>query len=174
MFIVHHSQNMTQHNDSDVETGNVFTKVNQQQLMTQLKNKIKNLENAHRKCSQINRHMDTIINVLMMVCSATVACFESLIASEVTRYEYYVQVSKIMLSGFVTLLAALNQMFNNSAKSETHHTLCRNYMMLGLKIDQYIATADYAKYIDILKEFTDIRVGSIGLFNFIRKKYSIE
>ena len=158
----------------DIESGQAFQRSDQYQLMHSLKQTIKNLENAHRKCCQINRHMDTLINVTMMISSATVACLESLITSDVQQHEYHVQVCKIVLSSLVTLLAALNQLFNNSAKSESHHTLCRNYLMLGLKIDQYIAKNEYDKYIDILQEFSDTRVGSIGIFNFVRKMYSIE
>lgn len=146
----------------------------QKQLMLSLKSTVKTLENAHRRCSQINKYLDTLMNGLILVCSGTVACLESLISSEFTRYEYHVQVTKIFLSGFVSVLAAFNQFFNNSAKAETHHTLCRSYMAIGLKIDEYVATRDYNQYILLLKEFTDTRVGSIGLFEFVRQRYGVE
>lgn len=163
-----------QSDDADIRVHHEVPSGDQKTRMMSLKSTVKNLENAHRRCSQINRCMDTTINGLVLLCSGTVACLESLVSSEVTRHEHHVQVSKIFLSGFVSVLAAFNQLFNNSAKSETHHTLCRNYMLLGLKIDQYIATNEHTKYIDLLKEFTDTRVGSIGLFEFVRNRYGVE
>lgn len=147
---------------------------NQLKAMEELQVKLKNLENAHRRCSQINRHMDSFINTMMLLCSATVACLESISSTGIARSEYTVQISKILLSGFVSMLAAFNQLFSNRAKSETHHTLCRSYMSLGLKMNLYITKHDISKYEEILNEFLNIRQGSIGIFECVRRSYSID
>lgn len=132
---------------------------------------VKNLEKAHRKCRGINKKLDTLLNVLILLSSAGVTSLESLL--DLTKNSYQVMIAKIILSGFCTFAAGLNMTFNNSQKAESHHFKSREYMELGIKIMQAQLIKDQTQYPQLLTQFSDIRKESIGLFGWVRRKYSV-
>lgn len=134
--------------------------------------KVKNLEKAHRKCRGINKKMDTILNIFILLTSAAVTSLESLL--DVTKHEYQVTIAKVVLSGITTFLAGLNMTFDNAAKSSTHHEVSRLYMQLGINIEKAMLIKDQTKYKQLLDEYSEIRKDSIGLFGFVRKQYQID
>ena len=137
-----------------------------------LHKKIKNLENAHRRCRDINKKFDTIINILILLTSTIVTCLEAMM--DITDDNDMIQYLKIILAGTCASFAGLNQIFNNSEKAELHHSTTRLYFSLSNKIDLNIKlNKSYNDYKECLDEYTDIRRNSIGLFPSIRKIYKI-
>lgn len=167
-----------ENNENDENIENIENGKNEQIEFESLHIRVKKHASAHRKCRTINTRFHSVINILMLICSAAVTSLESLL--DITKNDYEVQVVKITLSGMITFLASLNTLYNNGEKAAIHDSCSKSYTNLAYKIEAHIhdisnnQTIPIQNYSDFLKEFAKVKSEAIGIFGCVRKQLKIE
>lgn len=157
----------------DIEENVVCSPNKRASLLTTLRGDTKTLEGAHKACRDINKRLECTLNIGILLLSAAVTCLETTIDSMKYNLET-IRIVKIVLSGFVTFLAGSQTMFQNAQKSEQHHNVSRQYLVLVHKIDKCIRNSDIDEYDSLHDDFSKIRTNSLSIFWFIRRSYKIQ
>lgn len=145
---------------------------------------LKNLENAHRECRDLNRTLNKLIQIPMLLFSSLMTVFitynnnDNNLKKEITSYHlniiYWIEFCLTLL---VTILSGMNTYFTNGIDAETHHTVSRKYykMRSQLKIDMETRNHTFIElYKNYIDNISNTREASISLFPFIRKRNNIE
>ena len=135
-----------------------------------LKKECRKLERAHKQCRSINGKLHNFLGITILVSSAGVTCLETLV--DYTIHDSYIHIVRVCLASLVTCLSAISQFFQNSAKSEKHHAVSRQYLSLSIEIDKSLIKNE-ADVLEKLDNFNKIRSESIGLFSCVRKQNNI-
>tara|TARA_B100001094_G_C18172390_1_gene795888 strand:+ start:661 stop:1254 length:594 start_codon:yes stop_codon:yes gene_type:complete len=140
--------------------------------MEKLAQKIKNRQNAHKDCRELNLFFDKLLSIGTLVSSGVTTYLINVHTDEDESGSYLVE--RIM--GFTTtFISAASTLFDNKSQGCEHHRLSRNYTGLLEEIQRTIDNEECTKegYTEYNKQYQAIHSNSISLFPHIRKKYKI-